>query len=260
MIKSGHLLKDKLAISFYFLLWPLRRILLYNFPLIREVVVENSDGVFYCGKDFSAVGCVHPSYEEELRPIFDSIKDGISIDIGANVGKYSIILGKNGGKKGKIIAIEPEKKNFEMLKYNIRLNGLKNIIVINRACSSKSEKRKFFLSENGIGTHSLYKTQKNKIFLTEKFIEINTIKLDDLIFKDLRKKIDKKISFIKIDVEGAEAEVLNGAKETLKKFHPKILVEAWDEEALKKIEKILFPFGYEKIMVNSENYLFIRDS
>ncbi len=254
IIKSGYFLKDKLALGLYFMAWPLRRTFFKNMKLISNVLVKNQDGIFYCGNNFSAVGCVHISYEKELRNIFRNVKKGIFIDVGANIGKYTIMVGKK--IKGKVIAIEPEEKNFEILKKNIELNNLKNIIPVRSACSSKSKKRKFFLDRQGIGTHSFYKI---KIGKTDKIIYIKTERLDNLISKNLEKKEIKEISLIKIDVEGAEADVLKGTKKTLKKYHPKILVEVWNNKSLEKVRKILLPLGYKEKKLNKENYLFNKE-
>ena len=62
------------------------------------------------------------------------------------------------------------------------------------------------------------------------------------------------MGLIKIDVEGAEAEVLKGATKTLKNSHPKIIFEAWDEQYLKKVKKILNKFNYKIKKIADENY------
>jgi len=65
----------------------------------------------------------------------------------------------------------------------------------------------------------------------------------------------KKVDLIKIDVEGAESLVLNGALKTLKNSHPKIILEAWDKEHLDKVKEILKPFNYKiKKIDNFNNY------
>ncbi len=64
-----------------------------------------------------------------------------------------------------------------------------------------------------------------------------------------------RVDLIKIDVEGAESEVLKGALKTLKKFHPQIIFEAWSKEDLEKSEKILKALNYSIKQLNAENYL-----
>ena len=74
--------------------------------------------------------------------------------------------------------------------------------------------------------------------------------LDSLLKKHKINKVD----LIKIDVEGAERDVLFGAKETLKK-HPKILFEAWDKDFLDKIKSVLNPYKYKVISISDTYYL-----
>lgn len=128
-----------------------------------------------------------------------SIKGGnIVLDIGANIGYYTLIAAKLVGEKGRVYAFEPDKDNFEILKKNVAINGYKNIILINKAVSNKTEKLKLYISEKDMGSHSLYKQEKN-----QKFVLIDSIKLDDF-FKD------EKINVIKIDIEGAEFKAFKG--------------------------------------------------
>ena len=253
IIKSGFTLRDSFILTIYFLLWPLRRTVLKKMVLFGEVLVQNEGGVFFCGKKFSAVSCVNPLFEKNLQSVFKSIKKGNFIDIGSNVGKYTIMMG-NRLKDSKIISIEPEINNFEFLKKSIYLNQLKNISLFNLACSSRKGERNFFIEKEGIGMHSFYQNKlKSNIF-----IKVKTEKLDNLIFKKLNKNEIKKISLIKIDVEGAEVEVLKGAKKILKLVSPKILVEVWEKKSLENVRKILFPLGFSERRMDKENYLYFK--
>lgn len=253
IIGSGYLLKDKFTLLIYFLLWPLRRTFLKNIKLIREVIVKNKEGLFFCGTEFAAVSCVNPFFEKDLAKIFKSIKKGNFIDIGANVGKYTVMMG-NILKNYKVISIEPEIQNFKFLNKSISLNKLSNVLTFNLACSPIRGKRRFFIEENGIGMHSFYKTKLK----SDSYIEIDTEKLDNIIFKSLNKREIQNISLIKIDVEGAEAEVLEGAEKVLGLANPIILIEIWNEELLKKVRKILSPLGFFEKKMNEENYLYFK--
>ena len=146
---------------------------------------------------------------------------------------------------GKVIAIEPEKNNFKILKKNIKLNNLNNVIVINKGCFSKRATLTFYLDGVGTGGHSLV----NKSVGDEKIkIEVDSL---DNILKELK---IKKIDLMKVDVEGAEADVLEGAVKTLNKSHPKIVFEAWNSVHLKRVEKILSKFNYKIKKIDDINY------
>ena len=168
------------------------------------------------------------------------------VDIGTNTGMHTIPLGKMLKNNGKVIAIEPEKNNFEILKKNIKLNNLDNVIVINKGCFSKRSTLTFYLDGVGTGGHSL--VNKN---VGDEEIKIEVDSLDNIL-KELK---IKKVDLIKVDVEGAESDVLEGAVKTLKKFHPKIIFEAWDNEHLKIVEKILSKFNYKIKKIDDMNYL-----
>lgn len=245
IIKSGYSLKDKLALIIYFMSWPLRITFLKNMKTIKDITVKNSDGIFFCGNNISSVGSVNPLIEINLRKYFN-LEKGTFIDIGAAVGKYTIMMGKRLGNQGKVISIEPEKNNFEILKRNVRLNKLRNVLLINCACSSDESYRKFYLDAIGTGASSFYKEKVQ----SSKTITVQAKKLDKILSE---LKI-KNVALIKIDVEGAEVDVLKGAIRTLKS-HPRIIFEAWDKEHLKKIEEILKPFNYKIKQIAPENYI-----
>jgi len=250
LVKQGATLKDKLIIFFYVIKLPIKYMIKqifninYSHKLIGEVTVKSKNGIFFCGNNFSSVGVGSNFHEQELRKYFN-ISEGTFIDIGANIGKYTIMIGRK--IKGRVIAIEPEKKNFEILKTNVKLNKLNNIILINSACSSKNGQRKFFLDETGTEASSFYQEKVQ----SSKTIAVQTKKLDNILNELGIKKVDLN----KIDVEGAEADVLKGAIKTLKNSHPEIIFEAWDEQYLKKVKKILDKFNYKIKKIAPENYI-----
>ena len=160
---------------------------------------------------------INQSFEElETKLVKDIIKDGNTIvDIGANIGYFTLIFARLVGEKGEVFAFEPEPNNFNLLKKNIEINNYKNVNLINKAASNKSGKIKLYIDDFNSGGHSLIAQIPNK-----QHIEIESIKLDD--FFDTNKKID----FIKIDAEGAELEVLKGMSTLLNKNDDiKILLE-----------------------------------
>ncbi|MEW6222611.1 MAG: FkbM family methyltransferase [Candidatus Hadarchaeota archaeon] len=126
----------------------------------------------------------------------------VFLDVGAFVGYYSIYASKKVGRAGIVVAIEPEPKNFKMLLINTR--GLENVIPINAALWSKDGT--VSLIPQGSSTKSF----ENKV---EKYIQVRAFTLDTLIKKLNIPRVDA----IKIDTEGAELEVLKGARQTLKK-------------------------------------------
>jgi len=145
----------------------------------------------------------------ETQFIMRDIKKGtIVLDIGANIGYYTLILAKLVGKKGKVFAFEPEPENFQLLKKNIEINGYQNVICENIAISNQNGEIDLYFSERSIGQHKIYQSS----MVSENSIRVKSITLDQY-FGDLDMK--DKISFIKIDTEGAEYCVINGMKSLL---------------------------------------------
>lgn len=169
--------------------------------------------------------------------LLSSIREGdVVIDAGANIGLFSILASFKVKEKGRVIAIEPEPNNLKILKQNVELNGLSNVIIIPKALYDKPGKRvnmrgegvEAFVSEDGGGT-----------------VETTTL---DVIAEEnrLRPRI------LKMDIEGAEGKALLGSINTLK-YLELIEMEVHDEENMKQVEEILFRFKFKKKEVAIED-------
>jgi len=147
------------------------------------------------------------------------VKSGdIVLDIGAHIGYYTLIFAKLVGENGKVFAFEADPTNFNLLKKNIITNGYKNVILIHKAVCNETKKIKLYLCEYNNGMHRIYKSK-----FCRSHIEIESTRLDDYFEKI---NFNKQINFIKIDVEGAELDVLRGMSLLLDKNKKlKILTE-----------------------------------
>lgn len=249
LIAEGYEFKDKLVIFVYLLCAPIRLISkLSGHPFrrryIRDVKIENSDGFFFCGQSFVSSRNVCTETEKVLRGLFE-INRGNFVDIGAHIGKYTIPLGRKLGNLGNVIAVEPDPNNFKLLSANVDINGLDNVLLQNIACSNKDSETIFYVNDDCPTLGSIY-------FPTgSKEIMVATMKLDTLLF---RLGIEQ-VSLIKIDVEGAETDVIAGAQQTLAKSHPKLIFEAYNQIHLRQIENILSNFDYKIRKVNDKDYV-----
>ena len=151
--------------------------------------------------------------EDEIIEHFTPKQGDIVVDIGAHIGRYTIIGAKRVGANGKVVAIEANPSNFEMLNRNIKLNQLTNILSLNNAVYSKETKIKLYLPGEELG-HTIYNTvMSDRAKNEDKFVEVSANTLD--YFLQLKGITD--VNWIKIDVEGAEFEVLKGATNVLSK-------------------------------------------
>lgn len=145
------------------------------------------------------------------------------IDAGANIGYFSCLMSKLAGPAGQVLAIEPEPKNIALLRQNLKINNLSNVMV--HACALGASEGSAMLGlykPSNRGRHSIVESGQKQA------IEVPITTLDNLTRasgNDL-----KSWSLVKIDVEGYEAFVLDGARETLSRtqtlvmeFSPAIL-------------------------------------
>ena len=150
------------------------------------------------------------------------LKEPTILDIGANIGLYSICYSKI-YKNCFIHAFEPVPKNFKTLSSNLKKNKLTNIKVSEIALLDKKKTINIGIPDRKV--HDRYKKNINdglfSIFAQKSKFKIKAIPLDLFI----KKKKIKKVDFIKIDVEGAEALVLQGGIKTIKSHKPIIQLE-----------------------------------
>lgn len=145
------------------------------------------------------------------------------IDIGANSGLFSIIAANAVGENGKVYAFEPQVSMFNVLKRNMHYNGLSGVTAINKAVSATSgEIGMSHLSARHTGIARVDPDGKQRV---------RAINLD-ADMPELLKTIGKRRLVIKIDVEGAEADVLNGMKTLLK--HASIVIVEIDDGNLRR--------------------------
>ncbi len=156
----------------------------------------------------------------ETDYILKEIQEGdVVLDIGANIGYYTLILAKLVGNSGKVFAFEPEPNNFNLLKKNVKKNRYQNVILENMALSNSNGKIKLYLAKQNRGEHRIYRSKA----VSNDFVEVNMMTLDEY-FKNV--PLIEKIAFIKMDVEGSEWGVLQGMRSLLeKKSKLKILLE-----------------------------------
>jgi FkbM family methyltransferase len=161
------------------------------------------------------------SYEAELTDYIAhhvEFADGdVFLDIGANIGWYSLVLARTARARISILAFEPDPLNFELLSENVRLNGCDAVRPIRKAVSDAEGTQALYRYANkNLGRHSLLPINDQDT------VEVQTIALDAFL---AREGIDlRRVAFMKVDVEGYEFPVLNGARKLLEAV-PLVLCE-----------------------------------
>src|SRR5215469_6631118 len=158
-------------------------------------------------------------------------------DVGANVGFFSVIAARLLGPKGRVICFEPLPENFRQISHNAMLNGFTNIQVIEKALGNFDGEASFWTS--GEPTWGkLVSTGKTPDKMTGE-IMVPVRRLDGIVADNGLPTPD----VIKIDVEGAEADVLAGAVEILRRNRPALLIELHGTNAA--VAKLLTELGYK---------------
>jgi FkbM family methyltransferase len=168
---------------------------------------------------------IYEGFEQsELKYLESSLTDGdIFIDVGANIGIFSLYASRFVGQLGKVISIEPSRVTFERLLENVKLNQLGNVSPFNIGLSNRSGRLDLQVSVSGFDAWNTFSTAHNNKFQSKINVQVET--LDDLV-QNFEKK---KIRLIKIDVEGWEKFVLLGGINFLNTYSPSLMVEFTEE-------------------------------
>ena len=180
---------------------------------------------------------------EEIGFFIES--DELVIDIGAHIGLFTIYASQF-CKNGKIISCEPIKENFELLKENLSMNNLSNIVLYNNAITDKNDKIKIYLNDD-YAANSIYGNGEN-------YEEISTLSLSKIIDQNMNEKI-----CLKLDCEGAEYKIINNTPDKYFEKISKICLEYHiindDKSQLKKLQKRLNELNYELVETKTSNKL-----
>ncbi len=129
------------------------------------------------------------------------LKEGdVVVDVGANIGYYTLIFARRVGPAGKVYAFEPDPNNFELLRKNVQINGYHNVILERKAVAERTGQRRLYLAPHNKGDHRLYASPENR-----PWVDVQTVALDDY-FAIRQERID----LIKMDIQGAEGLALAG--------------------------------------------------
>ena len=180
------------------------------------------------------------------------VKPGINIiDVGAHIGLFSVASSKLAGTAGKIICFEPTPDTYAVLLQTLKLNHCHNVTPVQGAVSYKRGRAVFYASEMpGCNSNSLVRTRSGK----EKEYEVELFTIDGIA-----DQYSLKPGLIKIDAEGVELDVLQGALDTFRQYkpvlilglHPSFISQKGD--SLEKIWDLLEQSGYR--VKENDNYL-----
>lgn len=190
------------------------------------------------------------SWEPEVvRSIQKHVKPkGRVLDIGAQSGFYSLLLSRLVGSEGMVFAFEPLPANFRILEENVRLNNIRNVTIRPEAVSEQSGKIRFEFP------HEEPSLVAGPIIEGD---DLGTFQVPSVSVDDFVRETGHSIQFIKMDVEGAETAVLRGAVQSLKDFHPPMIIELHSDVSQKGPHPailLLETLGYRMEWLNEAGY------
>ena len=181
------------------------------------------------------------------------VKEGsVAVDIGAQIGFFTLRLAKAVGPKGRVFGFEPDPDNFRLLKKNVTINSCSNVILERKACADRSGKGRLYLPKNDKGDGRIYSNLR-----TYRSLEIETIALDDY-FAVHQEYID----FVKIDAQGAEKRILQGMTKLLSgnkelkmiiEFQPELMRNLGSNEPAELL-RLLSAYGFRIIDLHDPAY------
>lgn len=171
------------------------------------------------------------SYEPEQAALFVGHvgSGGTFLDVGAHVGFYTLLGSRLVGERGQVWAFEPDPTNAGHLREHVRVNGADNVRVEEAAVASKEGSARFG-GGSGSGTGRLTGSGE---------VAVRTVALDPFC-----ERHGLSPTAIKVDVEGAEAEVIEGGEETIRRARPVIFLSTHGREAHGRSVGRLRDLGY----------------
>ena len=181
--------------------------------------------------------------KNKLYDLFSPLPDDIIIDCGAYIGFGELRLSRH-LTSGKIIAVEGTPDCYRVLEKNVKENSINNVIAVNHAIWEKNEKRFINLGKrqgNSLINELAFDKEKDGS-------EVECVNVDSIVEEYDLKKVD----FVSLTLNGAEPEALQGMKNTLSNFSPRLRIAGWYKRDGVRIgnlcKNILDIFGYETII------------
>jgi len=195
------------------------------------LIIIDDHKIYFPGNDFllpELFTQVNLYEENTVNLLKKLLKNGMNvINIGANVGYFTLFAAREVGSSGKVIAFEPKEENVKFLRKNVEENKYTNVNVIHKAVTNKNEETKLLVGPSSAWNFIIQKDMKN--FPQE---SVTTTTIDEFL-KDHPMKID----FVLMDAEGSEPYILEGMNETVTQNPNLQIITEYNPHALKELGK-----------------------
>jgi FkbM family methyltransferase len=234
-ILQGNKVFESVISFFYKALWRITPI------IFRLTIIADQGDYRIAYRPFIASdrSITNPAFEERIKKFFVPKPGETVIDIGANIGIYTLMSSRRVIPGGRVIAVEPDESNLLILKKNVEMNNCKNVIIVPVALGTNCGERTFY--EGIMPTASSFYPSKMNAFCKirrERTVKIFTL---DMILEKLGVE---EVQWIKIDAEKADLEILKGSKSVLgRSKNIKLIIEDSSLETCSYLKGL----GYEVI-------------
>jgi FkbM family methyltransferase len=156
-------------------------------------------------------------FEQEVR------SGDVVLDLGANIGYYTLIFASRVGPAGHVYAFEPDPENAELLRRNVELNGYRNVTAVEAAVSDEQQTLTLYLSDES-KAHRIYDAGGGRGTAT-----VEAVRLDDWFAQHGE---TARIDIVKMDIEGAEGLAFAGMRGLVARTRPRLLVTEFQPRSL----------------------------
>jgi FkbM family methyltransferase len=188
----------------------------------------------------------HENYE--TLALINCLRPGMTfIDVGANIGYYTVVAASKVGENGRVFAYEPDPVNYSFLERSVKANNFRNVSLIRQALSDEAGFATFFLSDH-LGSHSLA--------AQDTCTRTTTVELTRL--DDDAGLIEGGVHVMKMDAQGAEYKIMRGGINLLRRWMPVIMLE-FEPKCLQtmgtspeEFARLFDDLGYEITLLDGE--------
>jgi FkbM family methyltransferase len=234
-----------------------------NRSLKFDISLDHTDP---CESNFIAHLEAGTYYEPDVTSLFVNVlEEGDTvIDVGGNIGWFTLLAATIVGPKGRVITFEPDINNLERLKNNITINNLNNITLIEKVVSDHVGEIDFYINSDDRGGHALWDvstqsyertplTHNNQI---KRIVECTTLD------HELNKLGVSTVKLIKTDIEGADQLALMGASNLLKGATIPFIISEYFVQGLlkfghnhKTFRDLMYRYGYDTFAIFADSRL-----
>jgi len=161
------------------------------------------------------LGTTEPELQRRLSALLEPGQ--VLFDVGANIGFFSLLGASLVGADGSVYAFDPVPDHAEAIRHNLALNDIRNVTVIEKAVADRADRARLLVPPESTGA----RLDRRAPGPRESSLDVEVVTLDELVDSDVIRPPD----VVKIDVEGAEVEVVRGMARTLARHRPIVLCE-----------------------------------